>query len=590
MIKQLTILEASKLLNKAGFKIPTIEDTTISNENQNPFQEKTPKEEVNFNQEEKEVLEALLPKNSISDYTPLEWDNPGEMFVFFERASGGKRTLYKWQAETLAFLGKTYAKEDPLRFYLQACNGSGKDAYIIALFAIWFCSCKIRSRFIGTSSSYIQLEGQTEAYIKNYATLVNTVLQEPFFIIKKQHVVCKRTGSEIVLFTTNEPGRAEGWHPFPDYDKAEMVICINEAKTVSDEIFSHLKKCTGYNYWIEVSSPGDTTGHFYNECRRAHLWEDGYDGSKFKRKVTALECPHISRKEIKDAVEEHGENNPWVRATYFAEFTSLDSEVVITGELLNKLLENLPERIESCSELPTRVGIDIGGVNDEDTIYACKGNYLWRSRAFRQPDTVIKTEEIHNTLIGWGLTPELIKDNLFIDDGNVGKAIVDNLIHKGWYPARVLNQGVPYNIKIYGNRGAELWFNFRRLVEKFLFWLPYNISFTDNKLYSQLIGRYYKQSTQNNKILLEPKKEARGNGHGSPDRADALILANSNIRYTDIETFLEKKKSEGIKKGISREEFLRQYDDITFGNNAKKQERHLIKGNSLANLFAMKGF
>jgi hypothetical protein len=527
---------------------------------------------VEDNTTEAEVRERLKPRN-LGEYEPLEFANPAEMFIFFERMAQGQRKPYSWQIETLLFLGKQYFKENPLRFFLQACNGSGKDSYIIALFAVWFIASKIRSRFIGTSSSYTQLEGQTENYIRTYAAQINAAIGENIFLIKKQHIVCTKTGSEIVLFSTNEPGRAEGWHPHPDYPDAEMCICINEAKTIPDEIFLHLKKCTGYNIWLEVSSPGGTSGHFYNECRVARQWSEGYDGrSKFKRKVTYADCPHISKQEVKDAIDEHGIGNFWVRATYFAEFTDLDSEVVIGGILIDNCVENPPPIIEECPELPLRAGVDFSAGGDEDTIYVFRGNYLWKSKAFREADTVIAAEIVIQFLSSCGFKPGEA-ENVSIDDGNVGHMLVDTMQHRGWSVSRVAFGGKAINSLMYGNKGTEMWFNVKNLFEQGLLHIPKQVAASDRKLLDQLKGRKYKRSNASGKLILLSKKEQKEDGYLSPDRADGFVLGNHRLRWKDLESFFRTKLEETKVKGVSPEALPGYYDDNFVYNRFEQHPR-----------------
>ena len=486
--------------------------------------------------EEAEVEEALRTFSKGKKYHPLEFKDPLEMFLFFVLNTADTRRPHKWQAEVLEFFGhkERFPKNDPLRFFLRACNGSGKDSYITALFAVWLISCNTRSRFVCTSASYIQLENQTESYIKTYAESWNSLIGEKIFLIKKQHIVCTLTGSEVQLFSTNEPGRAEGWHPFPDFPEGLMAIVINEAKTIPEDIFAHLKKCTGYNYWIEISSPGKTSGHFYNECIRARSWEDGYNGEKFERKISAYDCPHISQKEIDEAIAEEpgGINNPWIRATYLAEFTSLDEDLVIPGEILDKALREPPDPVKECPELPHRCGIDLGVGGDESVMTEGLGNQCpTRTKEFRSTDTVWQAELIDKTLRDWGFTQDC--EELYIDDGNVGHAISDMLERMGWMIQRVLNQSSATSKKKYANRGAQDWFNCRTLIEKGILRLPEDLRKTNNKLYAQLTSRYYGQRDLRGTIILESKKLAKKRGHGSPDRGDSFVLCNCRVQFDD---------------------------------------------------------
>ena len=80
---------------------------------------------------------------------------------------------HAWQAEEMLRLGGfvdpydltthvEFTKENPLLYCLPACNGSGKDQYVISSFLVWFAVCGLRNRGICTSSSFEQVKNQTE--------------------------------------------------------------------------------------------------------------------------------------------------------------------------------------------------------------------------------------------------------------------------------------------------------------------------------------------------------------------------------------------------------------------------------------------
>ena len=604
MKKRITERELYDLAKKIGYDrfIPTKPNDDSNSTPPNPSDPISDIKDSKIGGEptEDEILAALSPKIGKEEkYTPLDFESPLEMFLFKEIQKNGPRRPHKWQGEVLTFLSSIkehdFSIASPCRFYLQACNGSGKDAYITSLFSIWLCACKPRSRFICTSSSHTQLELQTESYIRTEAEEWNTVLGKRIFLIKKQHIVCTLTGSEIVLFSTNEPGRAEGWHPFPDCPNSILAICINEAKTVPEDIFKHLKKCTGYTFWLEISSPGGTSGHFYLNCTSARDWNDGYNGERVRKKVSAYECPHISKKEIDDAIEEYGPNDPWVRATYLAEFTGLDEDIVISNFTFDKLIDNPPKLVEECPELPLRIGIDIGVGGDESTLYCFKGNYLWKSKEFRQVDTTLQRDIIEKTLIEWGFSKD--SSNIFIDDGNVGHSVADMLMELGWNIQRVVNQSKASNTRRFGNRGAETWWNFRVLVERSILRFDKSIRYSNPKLYRQITSRYYKQRDVQGGLILESKKEARANGHGSPDRADAVVLANCRTRWGDVKEVVgystpskedEKKASSRISgeslPGLFDDKFVYKHYDNKFGVNSEDGKSKRVFGSLMCML------
>ena len=118
-------------------------------------------------------------------WTPLEGINNALEYatVFFPEWQ-----LYRWQAETLLQLsGHADGRPDspqlsptadaPLRYTIQAANGSGKDAFVIAIVALYMLHCKARFRVVGTSSSFAQLKNQTWKFIKANAERINDAMK-----------------------------------------------------------------------------------------------------------------------------------------------------------------------------------------------------------------------------------------------------------------------------------------------------------------------------------------------------------------------------------------------------------------------------
>jgi hypothetical protein len=86
----------------------------------------------------------------------------------------------------------------------------------------------------------------------------------------------------------------------------------------------------------------------------------------------------------------------------------------------------------------------------------------------------------------------------------------------------------PRDKKAYANLGTELWFKFAKLLEECEICLP-----NDQKLISQLSSRRY-LVRQDGSYILEPKRKAKFRGVGSPDRADAVVLAFTDYRATFV--------------------------------------------------------
>lgn len=455
-------------------------------------------------------------------YQCIDFPSPHILAIYFDPfLRDGINELHPWQIDTSEELGSIApTAKAPHRTALCAANGSGKDAYVLAPFAIWFALTKIKSLTIITSSSGTQLTAQTENYIRSLAEKVNQHFGEEIFRIRQRYIKCILSGSEIRMFATDEAGKAEGYHPLEP--NAEMAIIVNEGKSVSEEIHGALKRCTGFNYWLEVSTPGEPFGFFYRACTVENL------GFKFRR-VTAYDCPHIERIEIERDRIELGEHSALFRSMRLAMFTSLGGTVIIGAELIEKLILT-PVRKKIGASWPIRVGGDTAAGGDENCIIVGRGNKLLLEEFMRETDTTI-TAEWFDEMFKKKLNLDKKHEYIFMDDGNVGHSITDMLIRMGWINIRrILNQSAAINKKRFGNRGAEMWSQTARILEERF----YDVTQLSEKCRTQLANRYYKQQQTQGRITLESKKDAKAHGRPSPDRADAFILHLTGLTIDDF--------------------------------------------------------
>lgn len=476
-----------------------------------------------------------------SKYKTLPFDLSAQVAAIFYDAireqivvDGVPQSLHPWQLEISKDLctPKTKASsQHPLKYALVASNGSGKDQFVIAPFAIWFIITKIRSRVIITSSSGTQLTSQTENYIKDLAHKINEAMGEEVLRVRQRYIFCRWSGSEIRMFATDEEGKAEGYHPLDP--NAEMCLIVNEAKSVTEEIHKALKRCTGFNYWLEVSSPGEPKGFLYHAFT---TWPNA-------RRITSYDCPHISLSEINDDKVLYGESSAYFRSKHLALFTSLGGNVIIPIEIINRLLENPPEFNLIGSKWVPRVGLDLSAGGDELVCCITKGNKQVTEEFWKERDTTISVDKIESFLKKHNIPKD--HDYIFADDGGVGHAIIDMLVRRGWNIKRIHNQSPAINKQQYGNRGAEAYDRVKRLFEESLF-DPTGMS---DKCINQLSNRKIKDKLEGAKVFLQSKKDAKAHGFESPDRADAFILSLTGLT---IEDFLESAKenkplSEGAK-------------------------------------------
>ena len=461
-----------------------------------------------------EVAEDGLQGYDIKD--PVEL-----LFLLDEDIASGKVKLHPWQIQCmLDFARSDFTSGNPFKAVLRAANGSGKDQFIIAPCAVWLCMRYVKARCVVTSSSGQQLDSQTCTYITNLCNAANRRFNMPLWKVNYRYFECLATGSPIDAFATDEPKKAEGYHPLKS--GAKMAILVSEDKSVPDDINIALNRCNGFTHRLHVSTPGSPLGHFYNYCQRSvfrKTFKNEWPRSQWVQyHVTAYDCSHITEEEINEYRESlpGGETGVAFRSIVLAEFGSTEQQVVIPYEYVWKasngsVFGHVPS---SCND----AGVDLSDGGDETVLAVRNGNKLIALLPFKFTDTQDTVTFLNEKFKEYGLNNPSSRINA--DCGGLGKPMLDQLKRLGWSNIHYIdNRNTPHQPRVYKNRAAELWFQFRKLME-------HNeiILLDDNKLKGQLSSRFYK-ITPENKHQLESKTEARSKGHPSPDRADAVILA-----------------------------------------------------------------
>ena len=468
---------------------------------------------------------------------------------------------HPWQAQELLRLGGFLDPfdlstriipdpENPLLYNLPAANGSGKDQFIFAGFAVWFVLCGLKNRVIGTSFDSKQIKDQTEPSIKDLVNRVNITFGSKWFRSVQGHHICLETGSEIILFATDDPGRAEGYHPFPG---GKMALMVNEAKSVPEPIWDAIKRCTGYSYLLSISSPAGKSGTFYNNSLRGVRHPAPCKlGQHFYRHISAYECPHIPRSHIKDQIETMPQH--WVDSSINAEFSSVGDTIIIPDNFLVALAQNLPP----ITGDDIGIGLDTAGGLDENSCYVRQGNRPIFDFHFRQKDTDWTADYIDTQLSPWKN-----RDYKFnADDGGISKAITDQLVKRGWRITRRNNQSPAYNKREFLNLGIESWWKLRTLVIRREVHLPfYNKDGTQKHEYAKLLAqltsrRYDGEESVQGKLKIEPKPVHKQRTRESPDRADALVLCFYGLKSNFFSTPESKIKRPYI---TSMSEFRQKY-------------------------------
>jgi hypothetical protein len=367
---------------------------------------------------------------------------------------------------------------------------------VIAGLALWWVAVHRRGRVVITSKDSRQLDEQT------YPALAKHAGKLPGWRFLSRSVESP-TGGKIVLFTTDEPGRAEGWHKEDDID-GPLLIIVNEAKSVQDAIFEAFDRCT-YNGLLYISSAGLMMGRFYESHTKL--------AASFRRKIVRLEdCPHIPPERVDDILRMYGRNSSFAKSTLFSEFMSEDeaNAFVMPLELVRRTLDSPP---------PHRSGdvsafCDFAAGGDENILAIRRGNKIEIAAAWRERDTMASVGRFIAEFRRAGLAQE----EIFGDDGGLGRPVMDRMWELGWQINRVNFGGTPHD-PAYKNRGAEMWHELAAALTKKEVILP-----DDGALIAQLSTRRAKVESDG-RLGVEAKDVMRREGLPSPDRADAVCGA-----------------------------------------------------------------
>ena len=402
--------------------------------------------------------------------------------------------LHPWQLHVLFDL------EEPGSVALKAANGSGKTRNICAPLALWHTACHKNALTVITSGTWRQVKEQVFAAIKSHQSKWKGWQWNDSSVVAPN-------GSKIIGFSASESGRFEGFHALsPD---SPLLIIVDEAKTVPDPIFEAISKCNPTRLLL-MSSTGGPSGAFYNAfTKNARLFKT--------HSVTAYDCPHITKEEIERTILEYGERHPHVRSKIFSEFMDDDdgSHFVIPFTKLERCTLSPPNHLKGDNV----AFCDFAAGGDENVLAIRAGNKILPLICWREKDTMAAVGRFIVEFRKAGLK----HDQIFADEGGLGKPMCDALAEAGWHVHRVNNGFPAFDTAAYGNRGTEMWFVAAKTIENGEVILPAN----DSTLIAQLTTRKHRIDSKG-RLFLESKEDMRKRGLSSPDRADAVVGCLSN--------------------------------------------------------------
>lgn len=413
--------------------------------------------------------------------------------------------LYDWQATVHSWF------EDTQHLVLgTVCtpNGAGKSQRIVAPLALWWISVHPNGIVVITTKDSKQLDHQIWVAIESHRNKFPAYR----FIEREVHTP---SGGFIVGFTTDEAGRAEGWHKADDTQGPLLIIC-DEAKSIQEPIFEAIHgRCT-YNAILYTSSPGLTEGTFYKSHSDSRLAYNPETGQGFRRmKVGLLQCPHIPQTRIDNVINTYGADHWLTRSTLHGEFTEADSDTlfVMSRSALRTAIDNPPQYVHGGD----LAFCDFAAGRAENALGHLRGNRI-EVVAWKDPDPMRAIARFIIEFRQRNLSP----GKIYGDAGGMGIPILARFAELGWPLIHVNNDAAPTNPLRYENLGSETWHEGGIKLTRGDYILP-----DDEIMFEQLATRRSKP-VGDGVIGLESKKDAAKRGQVSPDRGDVVVgVANA---------------------------------------------------------------
>jgi len=443
----------------------------------------------------------------------------------------GKKTQYPWQRAV-----KDAVAKDKSNVSAVTCNESGKTSECIHDLVLWHMDTRPGSITVTTSASVRQVRNQL------YPHLQSTCARNPYFKDWKvttgtQLSVTSPNGSKCVSFVAVDPGKAEGFHKaeFGTSDVMEnftppeewnvnideiagnaremaksLMIIVDEAKTVPDEIFEAIDRCRPDHYFV-ASSPGDPHGFFYDTQHR--------NRKEFKIfTVPWSKCPHLfdmpaEHAQIERRIRTFGEDSAYVRSSCHAEWVVDAGALVfnrtnLSGSFAGKLPKFGHDR---C------LAIDLSGGGDEIPCFFRQGNHGKVEYSTRNRDSY---DLVKNELVPLFRRLKLAPEEICADNGGLGKPIIDHCHALKWPIRRIDFGGKPKDNSLYANVRAEMYWEFSHRVNA-----GEAILDSDKLLEDQLLAQKYDLSQDRCMRLIRKEKLKGAMPWNSPDRSDAAVMA-----------------------------------------------------------------
>ena len=392
------------------------------------------------------------------------------------------------------------------------CYASGKD-WTAARAVLWWLETRPHAKVVVTGPTQRQVEEivwreMRIAYKAASVPLSGKMLRRRYEIDDDRFAIG---------FSTNRPENLQGFH------SPNLMVVVTEAHAMRPDFEEALRRLNPTRVLL-TGNALSSTGEFYESHRAGRgryrrVRISAYDTPVFTGEP--IDVPGLmTETDIAEREEDYGPDHPLYLAGVLALFPDAQDDSLIGRQAVEDAMEEsapagegAPTEDEDARE-PVYIGVDVARFGfDKSALVARRGQRVIASKAFTKMDTMRLAYETTE------MARELNAEAVFVDETGVGGGVVDRLRELG-SPVHGVQFGgkAPHRAR-FANLRSEIFWELRRLLNDRLIALP-----NDDHLAGQLLSFRYDVSSSG-QVRLESKKDMRGRGLPSPDKADALAMA-----------------------------------------------------------------
>lgn len=399
---------------------------------------------------------------------------------------------------------------------IRSGHGTGKTAFD-AWCILWWMYTRFNARVPCTAPTEAQLKNVLWAELSLWHQRMDKFFQDKFVCTSDRfyHAEFDKT-----WFAVARTARAEKPEALQGFHGLNLLFIIDEASGVAEEVFTVVRGALtdDMNRCIMTSNPTRTTGFFYNSHT---LWE----GKPWRcLQFSGEESPLVSDRYINEIAVEFGKDSDVYRVRVLGDFPVESDFTLIPKTWVEEALKRSVSYVKRLSGKQfDAAGVDVARYGENKTVFVLvRGVTVVGILIYHKQSTMKTAEQVI------GLCQRMIPSDIKIDEIGVGAGVVDRVVDRG-YGITAINVGQTATDKDkFANLRAEYYWGLRKRFEEGSISLKPLVKILTKEQMVQFIEqicsiRY--EYSPSGKITMWSKEKMKREKIGSPDMADALMLA-----------------------------------------------------------------